>query len=133
GRLAAHLVGAGVALMDEVPVRLAQMPTLAPFELDALPGHLLAFLAQLLALARAQRIQEVLEIPVTAIEPVELAAQALQPAGAAGQQGVVRGSGEVDMPAGLALLRQARLGLIQQRRQRRRRAQQAWPRHGSEG
>src|SRR5690606_8988621 len=96
GRLAAHLVGAGVALMDEVPVRLAQMPTLAPFELDALPGHLLAFLAQLLALARAQRIQEVLEIPVTAIEPVELAAQALQPAGAAGQQGVVRGSGEVD-------------------------------------
>ncbi|MND83152.1 hypothetical protein D3C80_750030 [compost metagenome] len=69
----------------------------APVEIDPLPRHLLALLADLLALARAQGIEEVLEVPVAVVAPVELAAQALQPTVAAAQVMVGESVGEIDM------------------------------------
>ena len=107
GRLAAHLVGIGVAEVDEVPLRLAEPGAFAPVELDALPGHLLALLADLLALARTEAVEEILEIPVTPVAPVVLAAEALQPACAAAQQLVGGRVGEVDVQAGQPLALQA--------------------------
>src|SRR5690606_11216550 len=114
-------------------VRLAHPPAIAPLEVDALPRHLLALLAQLLALARTQAIEEILKIAVAPVEPVELATQALQPAGTPGEQRVVRRLGEVHMPAGQPPLRQLRLRRLQQAAQRRFRAEQAWPGHRREG
>src|SRR5690606_21136051 len=107
-RLPAHLIGGGVTSVEEIPVRLAHPPAIAPLEVDALPRHLLALLAQLLALARTQAVEEILKIAVAPVEPVELATQALQPAGTPGEQRVIIRLGEVHMPAGQLPLRQLR-------------------------
>ncbi|MCY1385179.1 hypothetical protein D9M69_735280 [compost metagenome] len=48
--------------------------TFEPFERDALPRHLLTLLAHLLALAGTEGIEKILEVPITAILPVILAA-----------------------------------------------------------
>ncbi|MCY1438768.1 hypothetical protein D9M71_549810 [compost metagenome] len=96
----AHRVGIGVAGIDEIPLRLTQLPPLQPFELEALPGHLFALLAHLFALARTEHVEEVLEIPVTAILPVILTANALQPAGLFAQCRIGEWIGEIDVGAG---------------------------------
>src|SRR5690606_9786336 len=99
GRLAAHMVGVGVAVVDEIPVRLAQLMAATPVEVDALPRNLLPLLAHLLAFARAERIEKVLKITITAIVPVELATEALQPTLPLRHHGVAGQAGEVDMQA----------------------------------
>ena len=99
-RLPTHCVGIGVAGIDKIPLRLIQLPTFKPFEINALPRHLLAFLAHLLALARTEDVEEILKIPIAAILPVVLTADALQPARLFGQCGVGEGVGEVDVGAG---------------------------------
>lgn len=71
-----------------------------PLEINALPRHLLALLAHLLALARAQGIEEILKVPVATVLPVKLAAQALQPARLLLQGRVAEIVGEVDMGTG---------------------------------
>ena len=50
-RLSAYMVGIGVAAVDEIPLGFADLTAFAPLERDAQPRHLLALLAQLLALA----------------------------------------------------------------------------------
>ncbi|MNZ66585.1 hypothetical protein D3C78_848140 [compost metagenome] len=99
----AYRIGIGVAGVDEVPLSLAQLPAFAPVEVDALPCHLLALLAHLLALARSERIEKILEIPVASIEPVKLAPQALQPAFAPGDHAVGEDIGEIHMHPGKSL------------------------------
>ena len=101
--LSTHVVGVGVAGVDEIPFRLAQLVAFTPVEVDALPRHLLALLAHLLALARGQRVEEVLEIPIATVVPVELAADALQPVGFGADQGVEARLREVDVGAGKPL------------------------------
>ncbi|MNO94562.1 hypothetical protein D3C76_861820 [compost metagenome] len=96
----AHRVRIGVAGIDEIPLRLAQFPPLQPFEFEALAGHLLALLAHLFALARTEHVEEVLEIPVAAILPVVLTANALQPARLLAQCRVGERIGEIDVGTG---------------------------------
>ena len=81
----AHMVGIGVAGVDEIPLCLAELMPFAPLELDALPRHLLTLLAQLLALARSEPVEKILKIAIATVVPVELAADTLQPAVPAAQ------------------------------------------------
>ena len=100
GPLPTHCVGIGVAGVDEIPQRLGQFPAFEPFKIDTLPRHLLAFLAHLLALARTEYVEKILEIPIATVLPMVLAADALQPAWLLGQSGVGERIGEVDVGAG---------------------------------
>ena len=70
-----------------------------PFELNALPRHLFALFAHLLTLARTQGVEKVLEVAITAILPMKLATQPLQPTRLFRQQGVGHRIGEVDVRA----------------------------------
>ena len=73
---------------------------LQPLELDALPRDLFALLAHLFAFARTQGVEEVLEVAITAVLPVELATQTRKPTGLLAQGGIGQGIGEVDMGTG---------------------------------
>jgi len=50
-RAPAHCIGVGVTKEDKIPLRLVQLVAAIPAKIDALPRHLLTFLAHLLALA----------------------------------------------------------------------------------
>ena len=67
-----------------------------------------SLLAQLLALARTEGLEEVLEVPIAAVVPVVLATQAFEPTVTRGKQGVRPGVGEIHMDA----RQTARLGLL---------------------
>src|SRR5690554_2849144 len=67
--------------IEPLPVGAADVIRAAPIELDALGRHTLAFLTEILALARAAGDQKIIEASITAIDPVELAAQPLKPTG----------------------------------------------------
>ncbi|MNH11620.1 hypothetical protein D3C79_711380 [compost metagenome] len=110
GRTAAHRVGIGVAAVDEIPLRLIQFTPTVPAEFNTVPGHLFTLLAHLLALARTQAVEKILEVTVAVVAPMKLAAQALHPARQAGQLFVQRRLGEIDVrtrqPALAQVLRQ---------------------------
>ncbi|MNP37353.1 hypothetical protein D3C76_1307970 [compost metagenome] len=95
-----YRVGIGVTGINEIPLRLTQFPTFKPLELETLPRYLLALLAHLLAFARAQHVEKILEIPIAAVLPVVLTTDALQPAWLFGQCGIGERVGEVDVGAG---------------------------------
>ncbi|VVP08528.1 hypothetical protein PS732_03247 [Pseudomonas fluorescens] len=95
-----HRVGIGVAGVDEIPLRFVQRSSLQPFKLEALPGHLLAFLAHLFALARSEHVEKVLKVAIATILPVILTANALQPARLFGHGGVGERIGEIDVGTG---------------------------------
>ncbi len=102
--LPANVVGVGVTVVDEVPLRLAQFMASPPVERDPLRRHLLTLLAHLLALARGECIEKVLKVPVTAVVPVILAAQPLQPILSSPQQFIAGRLGEIDMHTGKPFL-----------------------------
>src|SRR5690606_30685337 len=102
GRALTHVIGIGIAGINEIPLRLIELMPLAPVELDALGNHLLAFLAHLLALARSEAVKTILEIAVTTVVPVELTTDALQPAIPAAQQGIGVRLSEVEVQPRLA-------------------------------
>lgn len=64
GHLAAHMIGVGVALVDEIPVGLTQLMASAPLEIDALPHDLFTLLAHLLAFARSEAYRKILKIAI---------------------------------------------------------------------
>jgi hypothetical protein len=105
-RASAHRIGVGITQKDEVPLCLVQFITAVPPEFDALPCHLLTLLAHLLALARAQAVEKILEVAVPPVLPVKLATQALHPPWQARQLRVQRRVGEVDVRTGKPTLAQ---------------------------
>ncbi|MCY1187712.1 hypothetical protein D9M73_287250 [compost metagenome] len=61
---------------------------------------MLAFLAHLLAFARTQGVEKILEIPIATVLPVVLTTDALQPPRLFGQRGVGERVSEVDVGTG---------------------------------
>ena len=133
GRLPTHGIGRGVAGVDEVPASLVQFVPAMPTEVDALPRHLLTLLAHLLALARGERVEKILEVAVTPVAPMKLAAEPLQPAVTSSHQGIRRRVGEIEVQAGFAPLVQPCRHRLQQIADRGAVAEQPWPGDRREG
>ena len=96
-RPTAYRIGVGVTQEDEVPLCFIQFVAPIPAKVDALPRHLLAFLAHLLALARAKTVEKVLKVAVTVIAPMKLAPQPLHPPRQASHLRIQLRVGEVDV------------------------------------
>ena len=99
GPLAAHRVGVGVTGVDKIPLIFAQLTTQIAVKRKATLRHLLALFTQLFALARHQRVQEILKIAVATVMPVILTAEPGEPVGLIGQQQVRLRIGKVDVRA----------------------------------
>src|SRR5690606_13151374 len=80
GTPAALEIGGSVEGIEALPVRRCYLLPGQPLELDARPKNAFALPAEVLPFARVARREKIIETPVTPIEPVELAAQAQQPA-----------------------------------------------------
>src|SRR5690606_33707728 len=96
-----------------------------PLKLDTLPRHLLAFLAHLLALARTEAVEKILEVPITLVAPVKLTPQALHPARTPTQYFVAGRVGEVHVQARQPLFEQSIADAVDQLTRRLRVTQQA--------
>src|SRR5690606_21551787 len=78
GTSSAHMVSAGIKGIKVLPVFAADVCALQHPEAEALRSHVRALLAQVLAFARVESGQAVLEVGIASIEPLVLAATAQQ-------------------------------------------------------
>jgi hypothetical protein len=86
-------IGHLVEAVERRPVPLRELRAIDQADLDALLGHASPFLAQRLALAAGEALEEVIEVTIAAIEPVELHLVSRVQAGAGEARGVVGSSG----------------------------------------